>query len=297
MSGKRGTSRTHRCPEDHKHGATGNCYSSHRCGCDDCLAGNTYRMGQRRKLHAYGRAQDYRVDKTAAAERVHALRGLGWTVQGIAERAGVPRSVVDSLLSTRYKRTTRVTAEAILAVRIQFPPVMKWKRVPVTGTQRRLEALAYMGWSIRHLERLTGMGDGFLSDVMRHADLVHESTAARIATIYDELWDKQPPRETKFEKAVYTRTRIYARKQGWLGPLSWDDIDADVDPVKPDQSKGRGWVLDELEHLRALGESADTAATLLGEKPNTMAALAYRHGRRDIGRWIERAVREGQKAS
>lgn len=296
MVGKRGTSRTHRCPADHNHG-TVNCYNSHKCGCDNCVEGNTYRVGQRRKLRAYGRAKDYRVDKAPATERVKALRGLGWTVQGIADRAGVPRSVVDSLLSDRYKRTTRVTSEAVLAVRIQFPPIMKWKRVPTTGTQRRLEALAYMGWSIRLIERLGGFGDGFLSDVMRNADLIHEGTAQRISALYDDLWNKPPPTGTSFERGVYTRTRIYARDQGWLGPLSWDDIDADVEPVNPTNGKGRAWVLDELEHLRSLGESADSAAVILAEKPSTMAALAYRHGRPDVARWIERADREGQKAS
>lgn len=286
MVGKRGSSRTTVCPPDHKHAATGTCYNDHQCACDECLTRNTARVQQRRKLRAYGRAGAYRVEKKPAADRVRALRAEGWTVRGIAEAAGVPVTVVDSLLSKRYELTTNATSSAVLAVPVQPPARLKWKRVPSLGTIRRLEALAFMGWSLRSLERIGGFGDGYLSNTMRTGPLVHESTAKRVSQVYDRLWDKAPPTETNYIGAV-TRTRLLARQRGWVGPLSWDDIDTDPEPTitGPDTDRS-AWMVDELDNLREAGESPHTAARLLGRKRDSIYALATRHGRHDLAAWI-----------
>lgn len=225
---RRGSTRTYICPPDHKHGATETCYV-HGCGCDDCRVQHTNRSRQRRKMIAYGRHQDIRVDKTEAAAHARALRNLGWTIDGIAQQAGVNSSAVDELLGERYRRTHRNTATAVLNLPLEAPPKTAWNRVPSLGSRRRVQALMFMGWSAALIEQRAGLGDRFVMKAVTQP-FIEGATRDRIARVYDSLWNQTPPLDTPFQRGSYTRTVKLARERGWVGPLHWDDID-DPDDV------------------------------------------------------------------
>lgn len=243
-----GSTRTFRCPSSHKHGLTGTCYS-HGCGCDDCREGHTERSRARRKRIAYGRHQNWRVDKTVARDRVVALRDLGWTITGIADAGGVAVSAVQELVATRYKRTHRDTADAILTIPLEPPAKAMWNRVPSLGARRRVEALMFMGWSAALIEQHTGMGDRYLMNAVTKP-LIEDTTHQRIVEVFDRLWNQSPPLTDKFSRGSYTRTRKLARERGWVGPLHWSDIDTDPNPptVEPDDSP----YIDDVKVARAL---------------------------------------------
>jgi len=214
MSGKRGTSRTYRCPDDHKHGKTGTCFNQHGCGCYPCV--------ESRRVYQAGR------------------------YKGLAYGTWNPNRIVDGL-----------------------------------GTRRRLQALAYMGWTGGLIAAELGVVQSYATLLLR-ADRVEQETADRVAGIYKRLWDKEPPGGRR----KYTTNM--ARRNGWHGPLACDDIDNDPEPVTAERDPRRaGWVLDEIEWLRHAGESPVAVQVALGRTRKSMAKLAYRHDRPDIAAWID----------
>lgn len=107
--------------------------------------------------------------------------------------------------------------------------IKRWKRdketgrtrkVDATGTHRRIQALMVNGWSLDQIMERAGYrksGNWIKYD----ATTLHVNTAAKIAEVYNELWDKPGPSKW---------TRTWARNQGYLPPLAWDDDTID-DPA------------------------------------------------------------------
>lgn len=221
------------CPPDHAHGANATCYgsTSHRCRCADCREGQRRRLEKRRKAIAYGRHTPASVDAHRAGALVNLLRSEGWTVSEISDAAGVSRHVISDA-SLHPERPMLASSEAkILGITALAP--MHTKNVDSTGTVRRLQALVFMGWTVKELMRRIGSNEGYGTRLMSHP-FVYERTRAKIAALYDELWDEHPPIRTGTERHQARRAKMIARRRGWVGPLAWDDIDNDEAPATVD---------------------------------------------------------------
>lgn len=100
--------------------------------------------------------------------------------------------------------------------------------VPSIGVARRLQALAAVGWASGDLAPLLGTYD---SDVMRwrraERPMVTAAVHARVAALYDELWDK-PPTGRYIKKVINL-----ARREGYAPPLAWDDDRLDDPTAQP----------------------------------------------------------------
>ncbi len=111
------------------------------------------------------------------------------------------------------KRTIRARKSALL--------------ISARGTQRRLQALSFMGWDMGTLSARTGLTQNNLAEIRAG---IRPGCRARthilVAREYDKLWDKEPP-----PSRVRSLTRALARRKGYPGPLHWDDIDRDPDGV------------------------------------------------------------------
>lgn len=62
--------------------------------------------------------------------------------------------------------------------------------------------------------------------------MVLPRTAALIARVYDELWDLPPDGTAN----SISKIRRWAERNGWVGPLCWDDDridDPDAEPYRP----------------------------------------------------------------
>ena len=140
------------CPDNHKHGLTHTCYSTHGCRCDDC------RTSKRRRRSGYDR-------------RAREMRGMD-------------------------------------------------VYVPVTGTRRRLQALAVMGWSSYEISRLTGLHArpvGKIRENRTHYARLH--TARVVAEFFhDHALTRRDDRAGRI-------TSTKAIQAGWVGPFAWDNID------------------------------------------------------------------------
>lgn len=114
------------------------------------------------------------------------------------------------------------------------------KSIPNVGTQRRIEALQTLGWSMRSLSRMLGFHPDRLSVMLTAQAGVSPRNAARVAELYDRLWDKPAPTRTKGERITASRTKATATRNGYLPPLAWDDDEIDdpaAQPHTPDDGK------------------------------------------------------------
>lgn len=283
------------CPandSEHTHAADG-CWASHGCRCASCIHSRKMEMQRRRnRLRAYGRTDQIGGDRVYAAPvRAHVERILSEGIGGerIAEAAGVPRSVI---LDLRYGRrgrrpaaqarvlTTvlRVHAEVLLALSVSD---IDRALLPALGTVRRLRALAAIGWTQTDLADRMGMQvTNFSGLILGYRPRVTAATAAAAAELFRSAWDK--PRLGGWSD----RARQIAAARRWVGPLGWDDIDTDPEPVVVEvgeQSKGER-VLEDVEWLLDAGEPVVQILATLGRTAGAISKLAERHGRLDLAR-------------
>jgi hypothetical protein len=101
--------------------------------------------------------------------------------------------------------------------------------VPAAGTARRLEALALNGWSAPMLAALLGTNPTVLQRC-RTQQRITAAKAARIADLYEQLWDVPAPTDTPGRRIAVPRTVREAQRRGYRPAMAWDDESID-DPA------------------------------------------------------------------
>lgn len=95
--------------------------------------------------------------------------------------------------------------------------------IDVTGTRRRLQALAALGWSWDELGARLGIHGNGLGYIVRRRKYTYPDTAGKIKALYDELQmipaPPKPINKGNPRKVILTR----AQTKGWLPPLAWED--------------------------------------------------------------------------
>ena len=156
------------------------------------------------------------VDAAPARAHVAMLRATGMGRRTIAARSGVAASSITNLIYGKngkpLRRIKPSTAAAILAVKPGH--IADGAQVDITGTARRLQALAAIGWPQSWLADRLGWQSGNLNSVVQaKRPAVQKATADAVRALYDELSMQPGP------SAV---ARTIARKHGWVPPLAWD---------------------------------------------------------------------------
>jgi len=101
--------------------------------------------------------------------------------------------------------------------------------VDATGTRRRLEALAALGWSATqigwHLHRPYASSRSLVSS-WRHRSrrVIDARTAAQVAEVYEQL---------RHRRGTSGKVRVHALKAGCLPPDAWDGLDIDDPTADP----------------------------------------------------------------
>lgn len=234
------------------HAPSRTCYQR-GCRLPECVKINyRYEKGLKYDI-AHGRRRQ--VDAQQARAHVERLRALGWVPAQIAAVSGVSRSLIYAIDQRNEIRSH--VALALLSVRIAPAPAKA--AVDATGTIRRIRALAAMGHTLISICTEAGYGHNRVEQLAAGVTTtVTAETAATVAAIYKRLAHKPGPSK---------QTRAFARKNGWHGPLAWDDID---DPnCEPEKSERYVAVVKyerdpykkaEIEHLYLLGESPEQIA-------------------------------------
>lgn len=126
--------------------------------------------------------------------------------------------------------------------------------VPAVGAQRRLRALAAVGWSLPAVAAVAGVPASTLAYVRGVAVRAQPRVVAAVARAYDRLSMASAPAGSGASQA-----RRHAARQGWPPPLAWDD-DALDDPAG---CPAPGWA-----------RGAESAVRAEPTDPSRVAALA-----------------------
>lgn len=154
--------------------------------------------------------------------------------------------------------------------------------VDATGTHRRLQGLAAIGWSSREIAARLGVTPQTLRRLHLQAHC-WSSTRDRVAAVYDEL---------SMTPGGNVRTVTWARKRGWVVPLGWNDEEID-DPAAlprhraPNPTPGRPRDTDRDERIWELTRAGLSSAEI---------AVRLRTTKRQVERARARYRSEGEVA-
>lgn len=161
--------------------------------------------------------------------------------------------------------------------------------VPALGAQRRIQALAVLGWTNKDIADRSGVS-------LRTVESItwgFTKSGRVMIGIHDKLAAAYRAMENEAGPSTLRATR--AKGSGWAPPAAWDDID---DPNEtPEEwvrkpAAGRHTLdLDEAAHLLRSGESAERAAARLGVHVDTIEKAAYTKKRDDIIRMLKEVGR------
>lgn len=106
--------------------------------------------------------------------------------------------------------------------------------VSPVGVARRLQALATNGWGAIDVARELGLSKFVVEQwrIGKSSGVTHR-THARIADLYDRVWDQPSP--SRYAKKV----RNIAEREGWAPPLAWDPEAIDDPAGRPQYGKQR----------------------------------------------------------
>lgn len=194
-------------------------YSAYRCRCGSCKGAKSRYDVNRRRLMAYGQWTAY-GDAGAVREHIAALIDRGLSATAIADLAGVNVDCVLRVLGAEHVRgPLDINARSLLAVTFNLDAIPARVMVDATGTRRRVQAMAVMGYSLSAQSALLGRTVNNYHKVLRNPKVFAE-TARAVRDLARELaMTPAPPSHGA------TLARRMAARSGWLPMVAWDDID------------------------------------------------------------------------
>lgn len=187
----------------HEHG-TRPAYVFDGCRCSACCGANTAEERRRSTAIVYG-TWSALIDATRARQHVQALREAGLSLERTAVLSGVGQGAISSLVYGLPARNqpppARIRADTerrLLAVQFDPSEVADGRRVDATGTRRRLQALATLGWSVPPLAVRSGLTARTLRRTLTNGAVTAE-TARAVSALYDQLQTASAPRRTPQE--------------------------------------------------------------------------------------------------
>ncbi|MEU2924156.1 hypothetical protein ABZ636_03715 [Streptomyces sp. NPDC007251] len=194
------------------------------CRCRTCINGWT-RAGQKRLLgRLEGRPAS--VPAKPVTSHLNMLLAANMTHQQIAGVSGVDVSTVRAHAAGRFPNIHRTTAEKLLAVRPLRRPTTGW--VPALGAIRRCRALYTLGHGPKAIAAANPDLQLRTVEYIVRGKRIYITAACHnaVSDAYRALCQTTGPSD---------QVRQRAAKEGWHGPLAWDDID---DPNEQPDTEG-----------------------------------------------------------
>jgi hypothetical protein len=162
-----------------------------------------------------------RVDAAPARAHIARLRSRGWTWPQVAAAAQMRVPVVQRIAGGGQQVLRKDRARRFLTLEPVWQPTRLL--VPWTGTGRRLEALAWQGWSLRRIEAELGLC-GYTLYRARQKGRLWAATAAAVAAFYDARAAVPGPNR---------QVATWARRQAAVRAWCWDPDDIDDPAARP----------------------------------------------------------------
>ncbi|MCV7208338.1 hypothetical protein [Mycolicibacterium canariasense] len=217
---------------------------------------------------AYGKWEPEWIDPTEAQIHLATLRAAGLGHRRLSKLTGLSRPTLQQI--PRVTRVSRKTRDAILAVPIPvtalFHPVFApGTQISAIGSQRRLRALAAIGWDSETVGALLGGSRHRVTTITSGRQTkVTVARARTIAELFNQLHMKPGPS---------AKARRLAELKGWDVPFAWDEDTIDNPSAEPDTGEKR-WVStsERINEIRNdLGiHAVEQIAQILGKKPRTV---------------------------
>lgn len=243
------------------HHDTLTCYTDYRCRLPECVERYNARNRERLRARQLG-TYNQLIDAEPARRHILRLQAADMSFDAIAVAAGLTtQSILEFVRSLpaqgrgRRRRTTPATEAKILAV---TPGDRTTGRIDATGTRRRVQALAALGWPARHIAMHAGLQTANAHHLEGRAR-VYVSTANAIAKTYDELRRLRPERHG-VTKSHAQRTRNAAARNHWAPPKYWDDPEHPIDDTTFEPQNPAQIIADEARFLMTVG-GLDAEAT------------------------------------
>ncbi|MFF2571136.1 hypothetical protein [Streptomyces sp. NPDC058084] len=212
----------------------------------------------RRRLIGYGQWEPH-IPAEPVRTHMRALAALGMSRAGVERALGLRHDRLRHLMSGAhgYPPAAKIEKDVGQAVLGFWPKLENFPdtaTIEPTGTRRRVEALAVVGWSRGNLARRAGRPEVSFRNSL-NAERVTVALAKVVARLYDELW-KLRPEDHGVPPHLADRVRRQAEVQGFYGPLAWDDETIDNPSTLPMTDA----------HVSLLGQGENLATRfLLGE--------------------------------
>jgi hypothetical protein len=193
-------------------------------------------------------------------DHVNKLRAAGMPIWALEQRFGMSAHHLDHLMwgsegSGPGEKVRTETAELLLAYWPTLDDYPESARLDPTGTRRRIQALQVRGFNLIAIAGKTGIAERYFQKAV-NADKVTARLARAVRDVYG-LWWNADPCDHGVKEWVADRTRRAAERNGWYGPLAWDDDTID-DPRAVPQTDAQEPVATEGGNVAArwlLGES------------------------------------------
>lgn len=240
------------------------------CHCTPCTRAATANRRHARYLRETGRGTRTTPDR--AATHIRRLRAAGLLDAQIQTAADnlAPDAFYAILRGAR--QIHRNTEARILAIPVPVTPATSRSCAPLPGigTRRRLQALIANGWTAGALARHLGKTKQHIHYLMQPtaSGIVRQHVANEIRNLYQKLATRRPEDDGVTPRYA-AQARALAARNGWHGPLAWDDIDnPDAVPDTGDTPAPDRLRIDEVAEdaawLAAAGYSSDQIAARLG---------------------------------
>jgi hypothetical protein len=245
------------------------CYKHHGCRLPACVERHAAYQRTVHRRRGYGTWQPF-VDAEPVRQHLKQLIDYGISFERAARLAGVYPALVAAVLYPMGGRAPKQKMRAenaakILAVKAIPENIDDLHLIDGTGTRRRLQALAAIGFPFLRLGEHLPLHPNQVRNVAI-AKKVRARTARAVAEAYDRLWN-QDPTQYGVRPATALKVQRYAKSQRWAPPAAWDDDLIDDPNATPDYGQQVPRYIElaenglELEHH---GHTRQQAADRLG---------------------------------
>lgn len=188
-------------------------------GCPDCQRYRRLLTARRSRAKAYGIWRPW-GDLDATRTHIEDLQADGMSLRQIARLAGVDKNTVRDIVNGM-----RYTVSATTTTQIRMVVPVDPDRVDVTGTTRRLRALACAGYSAQTCARMLGVSKNSLSRWINASQpTLRRVFREQIRQLYAQLWDTAGPDGY---------AAVAATAMGWCPFEAWTDATIDDPQASP----------------------------------------------------------------
>lgn len=208
------------------------------CRCPACTARAVKEDALRHLDRLAGRPRH--VPSVAAQAHLLRLQQDGLSYMQISRACGVHPTSLGEIARGKRRHIQRRAAAAILAVPVGWNDTIG--NVPAIGATRRTRALYAIGISRLVLAAETGLSkDGINHLVNAEWETIDVRRMASILAAYNRLW---------LLPGDSVKNRYRAQREGWAGPLHWNDESIDDPDGFPDWTGACGTVKGYKLHSR-----------------------------------------------